>query len=79
MEEIRVPACTYARFSHRGKVSLLDNTVNFIYSNWLLNSAMQHTQGPDLEIYGAQYHPTSADSVIHYEIPIEEWRTTSDL
>lgn len=72
MEEIIIPACTYARFRHRGEVTLLDNTVNFIYSNWLLNSTVQHNHGPDLEIYGTGYHPTSADSIIHYEIPIDE-------
>lgn len=71
MEEILIPACTYARFSHVGEVALLDNTVNFIYSNWLLNSAVQHSHGPDLEIYGAQYQSASVDSIIHYEIPIK--------
>lgn len=70
MEVIVLPECRYAQFSHRGKVDQLDNTVNYIYSKWLLNSSHKHSYGPDLEFYGAEYHPTSSNSTIHYAIPI---------
>ncbi len=71
MEEIYLPRSTYARFTHQGEVSQLDNTVNYIYANWLLNSTYRHSYGADLEIYGADYHPESSNSVIHYSIPIK--------
>ncbi len=64
METIVLPECCYAQFTHRGKVAQLDNTVNYIYSNWLLKSGHKHTYGPDLELYGTNYHPTSKDSII---------------
>jgi hypothetical protein len=35
-------------------------------------SGRRHTYAPDLEIYGARYHPASADSVFHYAIPISD-------
>lgn len=70
MVAMEIPASTYARFTHRGPAQNVDATVNYIYSNWLLSADLPHTQGPDLEIYGAQYHPTSDDSVMHYAIPI---------
>ena len=71
MEVLVLPENRYAQFTHCGKVEKLDNTVNYIYSNWLLNSNHRHSYGPDLEIYGAEYHPVSSDSKIHYAIPIQ--------
>lgn len=71
MSRLKIPAATYACFAHQGEVKNLDNTVNYIYSNWLLGSGYTHTYGPDLEIYGADYHPVSKKSVIHYAIPID--------
>ncbi len=70
MVSMEVPASTYARFTHRGPAQNVDATVNYIYSSWLLSAGRSHTLGPDLEIYGAQYHPTSENSVMQYAIPI---------
>jgi len=70
MEAMVLPESCYAQFAHRGNVAQLDNTVNYIYSNWLLKSNQRHNYGPDLELYGAEYHPTSSESTIHYAIPI---------
>lgn len=70
MMSMSVPECQYAQFTHSGEVAKLDSTVNYIYSNWLLKSKYKHTYGPDLELYGSDYHPTSKDSIIHYAIPI---------
>lgn len=71
MQLITIPAAGYAKFTHRGASNQLNNTVNYIYSNWLLRSRTRHTYGPDLEIYGPDYHPTSSQSMIHYAIPVE--------
>lgn len=70
MLNVRIPAASYAHFDHRGAVQNLDHTVNYVYSNWLCGSDFKHTYGPDLEVYGAEYHPTSEESVIQYAIPV---------
>lgn len=70
MESVEIPASSYAKFTHTGKIHNINNTVNYIYSSWLLQSGMRHTYGADLEIYGAEYHPVSDKSVIHYAIPV---------
>lgn len=70
MVRIELPASIYARFRHTGPVANLNNTVNYIYSSWLLRSGRRHTYGADLEMYGSQYHPTADDSIIDYAIPI---------
>lgn len=70
MVSLEVPATTYAKFTHKGKVKNINDTVNYIYSSWLLHSGMKHTYGADLEFYGAAYHPVSDKSVIYYAIPV---------
>ena len=70
MAAIDIPASTYARFTHRGAAQNVDATVNYIYGSWLVSAGRSHTLGPDLEIYGAQYHPTSEQSVMHYAVPV---------
>ncbi len=70
MVRVEVPPATYARFVHRGPAKNVDHTVNYIYSTWLAQSGRRHTYGPDIEVYGAAYHPTSPDSEMAYAIPV---------
>lgn len=70
MVSLEVPAATYATFAHRGPAQHVDRTVSYVYSTWLAQSGRRHTYGPDLEIYGAEYHPTNENSVFHYAIPV---------
>ena len=70
MVSLQVPASTYARFEHRGPAPRVDHTVSYAYASWLPQSGHRHSYAPDLEIYGADYHPTREDSVFHYAIPI---------
>ena len=68
----RVAGGRYARFTHRGRVERVDQTVNYIYGNWLARSGLRHRYAADIEFYGADYHPTAESSVIRYAIPVEE-------
>ncbi|WP_088278683.1 helix-turn-helix domain-containing protein [Ideonella sp. A 288] len=70
MSVVHVPARTGARFRHIGPVANLDHTVDYIYSNWLLNAGWRHAGGADIEIYGEDYDPSSASCVTCYEIPV---------
>ena len=70
MTRLRLEPTTYGKFAHRGEVARLDQTVNYIYSSWLARSGLRHTYGADLEFYGAEYHPESAQSVIYYAVPV---------
>jgi AraC-like DNA-binding protein/predicted transcriptional regulator YdeE len=70
MVALELPAATYACFRHRGLPEQMDHTVNYIYSTWLSQSEHRHSYGADLEIYGPEYRPGSAESVTYYAIPI---------
>jgi AraC family transcriptional regulator len=65
-----VPAGRYAKFAHRGRAQELDQTVNYIYASWLARSGLRHSYAADIEIYGAEYHPESEQSLVHYAIPV---------
>jgi len=67
-----LPGGRYAKFAHRGPLSRLDQTLNYIYSSWLLTSSMRHTGGCDLELYDERFIPNSESSLIHYAIPVAE-------
>jgi len=71
MVSIVISKSKYAKFTHKGNVKNINNTVNYIYSSWLMQSSKRHTYGADIEIYGDQYIPDSDESVIYYMIPIE--------
>jgi AraC family transcriptional regulator len=71
MVYLEIPESTYAKFTHKGEVKNINNTVSYIYSSWLLQSGMRHTYGADLEFYGADYHPVSENSTMHYAIPVK--------
>jgi len=70
MVRITIPESRYAKFTHKGEVKHIDNTVNYIYSSWLLNSNQSHSSGVDLEIYDHEYDPVSKNSVMYYAIPL---------
>ena len=70
MHQRFVPASEYASFEHRGFPSALNETVNYIYGNWLLGSAKRHNAGPDVELYDHRFQYDSPDSVIDYEVPV---------
>ncbi|NJM91034.1 MAG: AraC family transcriptional regulator [Myxococcales bacterium] len=72
LERMQLPAARYAKFAHKGRVTELDRTLNYIYSSWLLSAGVHHTYGYDLELYDHRYRKDSADSLIHYAIPVTE-------
>ena len=71
-----IPQTCYAQFTHKGDVRSINNTVNYIYSSWLMQSDYCHSYGADLEIYGDTYIAESDDSIVHYAIPISERNAT---
>ncbi len=72
MESIEIVSSTYAKFTHQGDMKNLNDTINYIYSSWLLKSGKQHTSAPDLEVYKPdEYEPCSASSKMYYAIPIQ--------
>lgn len=71
MVRLEIPATMVAKFACHGAVSNLNDTVNYIYSSWLLQSNKKHSYGPDIEFYGPEYNPEATNSTIYYAIPVQ--------
>ena len=71
MVSLQIPASSYAKFTHKGHINNINNTVNYIYSTWLIQSGKKHTYTADLEIYDSSYIAGSERSVMFYAIPIQ--------
>lgn len=71
MVYLEIPETTYAKFACKGAIKNLNDTVNYIYSSWLLQSDKNHTYGADIEFYGPEYHDDADDSIVYYAIPIK--------
>lgn len=65
-----VPAGTFAAFIHRGPIQNLRSTIHEIYRVWLPQSAWQHAQIADIELYDRRFDCNSAASEMEYWISV---------
>lgn len=65
-----IPAGEYAVFTHKGLLSKLDHTMNYIYGSWLPKSGRKLREAPDLELYDQRFNPNSEQSEFDIYIPI---------
>jgi AraC family transcriptional regulator len=71
MTKWRSPAGTYAKFTHRGPVHTIGETMGFIYGKWFSESEYDRGTGPDLERMDARFNPVSAESILEIFIPLK--------
>jgi predicted transcriptional regulator YdeE/DNA-binding transcriptional MerR regulator len=68
-----VPAAHYAIFEHRGSLSGLRGTNEYIYNVWLPKSGYKRSATPDLEIYAEAFTGTDdPDSILFLYVPVEQ-------
>ncbi len=70
MKKITVPSGKYAVFTHKGSLSKLDHTMNYIYGAWIHRSGNKLREAPDLEFYDDRFKPDSNESEFDIYIPI---------
>lgn len=71
----RVPAATYAVFTHTGPLDRLGETMRYIYGTWLPTAGYEQAEGPDLELYDKRFDPTSPTSEMEIWLPVKGGRT----
>lgn len=67
----RIPALTYAHFTHRGPINKLTETINYAYGAWLLRSDYERVEGPELERYDDRFGDGGKYSELDYLIPVK--------
>lgn len=71
MIEYRIPARTYAVFTHKGRLMELQKTYDYIYKTWLPASGMDFLQAEHFEYHGLQFSGDSPTSETQIYIPIK--------
>jgi len=66
-----IPEQVYAVFTHKGDVDNIDNTLSYIWGDWLPASGYTYTNRPDFELFSDRYNPESKKSEIDLYIPIK--------
>ena len=70
LKRLRIPAQTYAVFTHRDHISAIRNTWNDIFSTWLPQSGRTMADGPEFERYGDDFDPRTGNGNVEIWIPL---------
>lgn len=63
-------AHTYARFTHTGPLTQLEDSLRYIWGSWLPKSPYEYAEKPDFELLPSRYNPVDATSQLYLNIPI---------
>lgn len=72
MGRMRIPAQTYAVFTHHGPVSGLSAAWRWIWEEWLPASGVTPADTPDFEIYGEGFGPEADHGIVEIWFPVLE-------
>lgn len=64
-------AQTYARFTHTGPISDLEETLRYIWGSWLPKSKYEYAEKPDFELLPAGFG-TGDNNTLYLNIPVKE-------
>jgi AraC family transcriptional regulator len=67
----RIPAQTYAVFTHRGHVSGMHETMKAIWHDYLPTSGLTVVDAPEYERYGSSFDPQTGNGDVDVFIPIQ--------
>ena len=71
LARVRVPAQTYAVFSHSDHVSTIRRTIMTIWNKWLPESDLEVADAPDFERYGKEFDPLTGMGGLEIWVPIK--------
>lgn len=69
-----MPALTYARFTHRGPLRHLSDTINHARGTWLPRSDYEPADGPELERYDDRFRNGGEKCEMDFLVPVEPKR-----
>ena len=71
MESRLIPEQRYAKFTHKGPVANLNETLKYIWGSWLPKSKYDYVEKSDFELYPQDFDDSNPDNVIYLHIPIK--------
>lgn len=70
MVAVKIPSRKYAKFTHKGPLTNLPHTVNYIWGTWLPKSEYKHANSPDFELYDERFDVKTLSGEIDIFVPI---------
>ena len=67
-----LPKSTYALFTHKGQISDIRHTVEYIWGTWIPESNYKLRDTPDFELYDERFDPATGSGEVDIYVPIEE-------
>ena len=67
-----IPEQTYAKFTHKGPVANLSETLKYIWGSWLPKSKYEYVEKPDFELYPAGFDDSDPENVLYLHIPVRK-------
>ncbi|MEH6348116.1 MAG: AraC family transcriptional regulator [Bermanella sp.] len=71
METREIPEQMYAKFTHKGPVANIDQTLKHIWGSWLPKSNYQYIEKPDFELYQSGFNNSDPKNELYLHIPIK--------
>jgi len=68
---VRIPAQSYAVFTHREHISAIKASFDTIFRDWLPKSGRSPTEGPCYELYDERFDPQSGNGEVEIWIPVK--------
>lgn len=67
-----IPEQTYARFTHKGSLKNLHDTLKYIWGSWLPKSKYEYVEKPDFELYPQGFNDEDPENKLYLHIPIKK-------
>lgn len=71
MVKCEIPGGRYAVFTHKGPLSDLPHTINYIWGTWVPKGEYSRRDTPDFELYDERFDEKTLDGEFDIYIPIE--------
>jgi AraC family transcriptional regulator len=68
---IEVQPQHYAVFEHKGPLTTLPQTFQYIWKTWLPQSAYEAADAPEFERYSADFNPQTGEGVLEIWLPLK--------
>ncbi len=66
-----IPSQLYAKFTHKGPLTNLEETLRYIWGSWLPKSSYSYEEASDFELYPANFNSNDPEAVTYIHIPIK--------
>jgi AraC family transcriptional regulator len=66
-----LPESTYAKFTHKGKISDIKHTVQYIWGTWIPESGYKLREIADFELYDERFNPMTGEGEVDIYVPLD--------